>query len=196
MINHNTLRDSIREISSYKKLVELKREISSLKGKLNFTVFADLQSRIDEKIKTFEFPMCDQAKVRVVYSNGLSKLLEQRECEAAMSMGVKFSDYIFSKYVSAKDFMLESKSVIGTYERKASDGLVRENLLTTEVEFAPSSEKTVPENFQKRVDFMIQKMDRLEKMYNENIPKIVEGINDLKNVVDQIYKKVNKDEKK
>ncbi len=50
-------------------------------------------------------------------------------------------------------------------------------------------------SLQTKVDLLVTKIDRLEKMYNETIPKITKGLDDLKEKMDFLYKKMIEEKK-
>ena len=114
MMDHNALRDEISSAKRYRKLQELKVSINSLARKVPLSISAELEGRLTEKFRAFDYPMCNVTDVKVIFSNGLSKVLDRDECHYAMSRGMKLSDYIFSRYVSARDFELDSAEFSGS----------------------------------------------------------------------------------
>ena len=103
MIDHNILRSEIFSAKRYLKLKELELSIYGLRNNLPVSLYTELSGRIKEKVQSFEFPDCNNSQINVIYSNGLSRPIELEECHLAMSRGNKISDYIFSRYISARD---------------------------------------------------------------------------------------------
>lgn len=91
MVDYNVLRSEISSARRYRKLRNLEISISGLKHNLPVSLYTDLSGRIREKIMGFEYPDCNISRIRVIYSNGLSKPLEADECHQPMSRGIKLS---------------------------------------------------------------------------------------------------------
>ena len=113
-MDHNILQDEISSTSRYRRLQDLKLTISGLRRKLPLSISSELEARVTEKLRTFDYPICNIAQVKIIFSNGLSRDLEPDECQKAMARGMKLSDYIFSRYFSAKDFEILASETIGT----------------------------------------------------------------------------------
>ena len=95
MMGHNVLKDKISAASRYRKLQDLKLAINSLKRKAPLSISSELEARVTEKLRTFDYPICSVAKIKIIFSNGLSKELEPDDCQKAMAKGMKLSDYFF-----------------------------------------------------------------------------------------------------
>ena len=190
MMDHNVLKDEVSSSSRYRKLQDLKLTINGLRRKLPISITTELEARVTEKLRTFDYPICSVAKVKIIFSNGLSKDLDPDECMKAMAMGRKLSDYIFSRYVSARDFEIDSSEILGSRNFGVySDSSEKEVGM---VELTPLSNAELRE----RVDFLMKKVDNLEKIgaiYAENIPKIARDVNDLKKKLDEIHRKLLKE---
>lgn len=158
--------------------------MQALKGSFPFTVYSDLQGRVEERIRTFEYPVCADNAIKVVFSNGLSVPVEEKDCHEARDKDLKFTDFIFSKYVSAKDLSMEPGKLTGTYDRDYFQRVSRN--LSTDSDLKPE----LSANLQNKVDLLMAKIDNLEKIYNRHIPKIMENLNTLNKKMDFIYKKM------
>lgn len=192
MADHNILREKLSATNRYRRLVDLRKEVQSSRGSMPFSIYAELENRVDEKIRTFDYPMCDQAKITVLFSNGLAMELEPDECVSAMKTEMRLSSYIFSKYPSAIDFNIETDGVLGTYGKRRTD---RDEAIEEPARSSPLHERNDGRSLQTKVDLLVTKIDRLEKMYNETIPKITKGIDDLKEKMDFLYKKMIEEKK-
>lgn len=192
MVDHNVLKEEISTTNRYRKLLDLKLTISGYRKQLPISISTELEGRILEKLRTFDYPICSLASVKVIFTNGLSKELEPEECHHAMSRGMKLSDYIFSHYASARDYVIESSEFVGT--RSGFIATVEsEGETNGKSEFTPLNTYALAE----RMNFLLKKVDSLEKMeaiYAENIPKMARDMNDLKDKVDKIYRKVTSSE--
>lgn len=190
MVDHNVLKEEIASSKRYRKLLDLKLTISGYRKQLPISISTELEGRIIEKIRTFDYPICSVATVKVIFTNGLSKALEPEECHNAMARGMKLSDYIFSHYASARDFLIESSEFVGTRR-----GLMTVGESDSETDGRNDFSPLNPYALTERMNFILKKVDSLEKMeaiYAENIPKMARDMNDLKDKVDKIYKKVTK----
>ncbi len=192
MADHNMLREKLSATNRYRRLVDLRREVQSSRGSMPFSIYAELENRVDEKIRTFDYPMCDQARITILFSNGLVMELEPDECVSAMKTEMRLSSYIFSKYPSAVDYNIDTDRVVGTYGRKNSD---KEEAREEQVRSSPLRDMSDGRSLQTKVDLLVTKIDRLEKMYNETIPKITKGLDDLKEKMDFLYKKMIEEKK-
>lgn len=183
-LDHNALKNDIAISESYRKLLELRRTVLALKGSFPFTVFSDLQGRVEERIKTFEYPMCGDNGLKVLFSNGLSVPVEEKDCLEARDNDQKFTDFVFSKYVSANDLLMEPDKLSGIYDkdyfRRVSRNLSPQN--TPNIELSSS--------LQNKVDMLMTKIDNLESIYNLHVPKIMENLDSLNRKMDLIYKKM------
>lgn len=172
--------------SRYRRLIDLRREVQSSRGSLPFSVYADLENRVDEKIRGFDYPLCGKTKITLMFSNGLAMELDSDECVSAMKSDMRLSSYIFSKYPSAVDFNIENDAMAGTYSKNAAEGKSGPEASGIAQAHSPSYQGDV----QERVDHLMDKVDQLEKMYNETIPKISMGMEELKAKMDFLYKKL------
>lgn len=188
MVDHNVLKDEISSATRYRKLQDIRASIPAYKRRVPLTISAELEGRVNEKLMTFDYPICSAARIRVIFTNGLSKPLDPEECHYAMSRGMKLSDYIFSRYISARDFEIEDSNVIGT----RSLGIYSE---TAKEELTPrrSFTELTPGELRERIEFLMKKVETIERIgniYAQNIPKMARDVNDMKAKMDLIYKKV------
>ena len=86
--DYGDLRNKINSTNRYKRLIELREEISKLKGKLPFSVISELTGRIEERIQTFECPVCSDASIKIIFINGSIK-----DLEAGVPDPIKYSKY-------------------------------------------------------------------------------------------------------
>ncbi len=188
MMDHNVLREEISSARRYRELKNLEMTIFGLRNKIPISIYTELGGRIREKVMGFEYPQCNISRITIVYSNGLMKPLETDECHRAMARGGKLSDYIFSHYVSVKDFEIEDENIKDTFKKQKL-----ETLTVRHGGFSDSFTTLSPAALRERVDYLLKKVDNLEKIemiYSENIPKIARDMEDLKDKVEKIYKRV------
>ena len=187
-MDHNVLRDEISSARRYRELKNLELSIYGLRNKLPVSLYTELGGRIKERILAFEYPDCNSSKVSVIFSNGLKKTLEQEECHKAMSRGIKLSDYIFSHYVSVRDFEIEDENHNDKRKNQSVETLIVERKGSLEP-LTPLS----PAELRDRVDYLLEKvenLEKIEKIYSENLPKMSRDVEELKEKVDKIYKRV------
>ena len=113
MIDHNALREEISSAKRYRKLKDLIITINSIKKNVPLSIYSELKARALEKLRTFDYPICSAASIKIIFSNGLSKVFNSDECQKAMARRMKLSDYIFSRYISAKNFEIGSLEFVG-----------------------------------------------------------------------------------
>lgn len=191
MADPNSLKSEIVRTNKYNSLVELRKDIRGFYGKLPFSVFVDLRGRIEEKINTFNSPMCDQAKINVIEKDGNTVELPLSECQYAVSSKIRLSEYIFNKYKNADDFEIVAKSVLGTYQgsQESSEEAKEDNNSS-----GRSSSDPQIDVLQNRVEYLIRLMDHMSRTYGEAIPKIVNDVKDITERLDDLYRKIMKDE--
>ena len=187
-MDHNVIKEEISSAKRYRELKNLEMSILGIRNKIPISLFTELNGRIKERIMGFEFPECNTSRIFIIYSNGLMKTMETEECHTAMSRGSKLSDYIFSHYVSAKDYEIEDERTLDKY-KKGENASLPSTQNNSEKSFTTLS----PEALRERVEYLLKKVDNLEKIgkiYSENIPKIARDMEDLKDMVDGIYRRV------
>ncbi len=192
MADHNMLREKLTTTNRYRQLVDLRREVQSSRGTMPFSIYAELENRVDEKLRTLDYPMCERARITVLFSNGLAMELDHEECQSAMEAEMRLSSYIFSKYPSAVDFDIEMDELVGTYGKENEEKNGEREIIPHS---SPIRDSTKNMTLQTKVDFLITKIDRLEKVYNETIPKISKGLDDLKEKMDFLYRKMIEEKK-
>ena len=96
MMEHNVLMDKISAARRYRKLQDLKLTIDGLKRKFPLRIATELEARATEKLRNFDYPICTVARIKIIFSDGLSKYLDQDGCQKTMVQGMKLSDYLFS----------------------------------------------------------------------------------------------------
>ena len=183
MVDHNVLRSEISSARRYRELKNLELSISGLKHSLPVSLYTELSGRIREKIMGIEYPDCNTSSFRVIYSNGLSRPLDSEECHVAMSRGIKLSDYVFSHYVSSRDIEVEDATIRSKIDNTAIE---KKDAWETFTDLSPAA-------LRERVDFLMRKVENLEKIgkiYADNIPKMIREIDDIRYKVEKIYKVV------
>ena len=187
-MDHNVFREEISSARRYRELKNIEMSILGIRNKIPISLFTELSGRVREKIMGFEFPACNASRSSIIYSNGLKKTMEKEECHIAMSRCLKLSDYIFSHYVSARDYEIADENIMDKYRKEDTPALA-----TEQKEFNQPFTTLSPDALRERVDYLLKKVDNLEKIeriYSENIPKIARDMEDLKDKVDKIYRRV------
>lgn len=188
----NSLKSEIVRTNRYNSLLELRKDIKGFYGKLPFSVFVDLRGRIEEKINTYNSPMCDQATINIIQHDGNSIQLPYSECQYAVSSKIKLSEYIFNKYQNAEDFQIVAKNVLGTYQSVSAESEEEKKEDTV----SRSSSDPQIDVLQNRVEYLIRLMDHMARTYGEAIPKIVNDVKEITARLDDLYMKIMKDEVK
>lgn len=191
MDDPNSLKTQIIRTNKYKSLLELRKNIRGLYGKYPFSIFVDLRGRIEEKINTFNNPMCDQASIKLVSTDGTTRPLGTEECQYAVGNRMRLSEYIFSKYPDVEDFIIDAKSVLGTYQNYKEGGEEEKENSSSSTRDSGDPQIDVLQN---RVEYLIRLMDHMSRTYGEAIPKIVNDVKEITTRLDDLYKKILKDE--
>lgn len=189
MDDPNSLKTQIIRTNRYKGLLELRKNIRGLYGKYPFSIFVDLRGRIEEKINTFNNPMCDQATIKIVSADGSTRPLPSEECHTAVGNRMRLSEYIFNKYQDAEDFIIETDSVVGTYQRNGED---KDNKKDTSFKGDPGDPQI--DVLQNRVEYLIRLMDHMSRTYGEAIPRIVNDVKEITNRLDDLYRRILKED--
>jgi hypothetical protein len=153
-----------------------------------FTIAADLQGRVEERIRIFEFPICDTDEMKIMFKNGLLVPVVKQDCIDARNEDRKFTDYIFAKYISASDIVMDPEKITGSYDKDYFRKVSRNG---------PAVEKTQEElsrSFQSKVDLLVTKIENFESMYRKDLTKIMGNLDSLNVKMDYIYRKIFEDE--
>ncbi len=192
MADHNDLRMRLDSTNFYRKLKFLKNEIERSRGKIPFSIFADLLNRTEEKIRTLEYPICQMTKITVTFSNGLDKEIATNECIAALAEGNSLANYIFMRYPAATDYKMDSLELTGTMQRNYAESAPKEEAA---VKFTPTETKS-GQDIQEEVRNLSERVDRMEKTMTEELPKINRKMDDLEVKMDYLYHFFVKDKDK
>lgn len=196
MADHNDLRSRLVSTNSYRQLTSLRGEIMRSKGQLPFSIYADILNRADEKLRTFEYPMCTMAKITIQYSNGLSTEMKTDECLKALGDEGTLSHYIFTKYPSATDYKMDMVDLTGTHQKEVKETKKEEEPPAPTNPFENSTEPPL-QKIEEDVKQLSTRVDQLEKTFNEELPKINQKMNELDVKMDYLYfHLVKKDDRK
>jgi hypothetical protein len=153
-----------------------------------FTIAADLQGRVEERIRVFEFPLCDTNEMKIMFTNGVLVPIVKQDCIDAKNEDRKFTDHIFAKYVSASDILIDPSKITGSYDKDYFRRVSRNN---------PAAEKSqveLAQFFQSKVDLLVTKIENFENMYRRDLTKIMGNLDSLNVKMDYIYRKIFEDE--
>ncbi len=192
MADHNDLRIRLDSTNQYRRLKALKNEIERSRGKIPFSIFAEILNRTEEKIRTLEFPICQMAKITITFSNDLTKEIGTDECIAALADGKSLADYIFKKYPSATDYTIDSMEITGTYQKGYAESQPKEQVSPNSSPFRT----TQNDEIQDQVNNLNDRVDKMEKTMTEELPKINKKMNDLEVKLDYLYHFFVKDQEK
>ena len=192
MADHNDLRRRLDSTNFYRKLKFLKNEIERSRGKIPFSIYADLLNRTEEKIRTLEYPICQMTKITVTFSNELNKEISTNECIAALADGNSLANYVFSRYPAATDYKMDSMELTGTLQKNYAEGPRKEE---STVKFEPTPTKSNPD-IQEEVRNLTERVDKMEKTMTEELPKINRKMDDLEVKMDYLYHFFMKDKDK
>ena len=153
-----------------------------------FTIAADLQGRVEERIRIFEFPLCDTNEMKIMFKNGLLVPVVRQDCIDARNEDRKFTDYIFAKYVSASDVVIDPDRITGSYDK---DYFRKVSRNSPQVE---KSQEELSRSFQSKVDLLVTKIENFESMYRRDLTKIMGNLDSLNVKMDYIYRKIFEEE--
>lgn len=202
MADHNDLRRRLTSTNAYRQLTSLRGEIMRSKGQLPFSIYADILNRADEKMRTFEYPMCTMAKITIQFSNGLNTEMKTEDCLKALADDGTLSRYIFTRYPSAVDYKMDMIEVTGTKEKDVKEAKEDEKRIMPENPFKDIQPPPV-QQIEEDVKKLSTRVDNLERTFNEELPKINKKMNELDVKMDYLYfhlvkkdKESKEDEKK
>ena len=155
MADHNDLRMRLDATNFYRKLKFLKNEIERSRGKIPFSIFADLLNRTEEKIRTMEYPICQMTKITVTFSNELNREISTNECIAGLADGNSLANYIFSRYPAATDYKMDSMEITGTLQKNYAETTRKEE---STVKFEPTPTKST-QDIQEEVKNLNERVD-------------------------------------
>lgn len=192
MPDHNEFKERIFHTTRFRKLVELRREIERSKGTMPFSIYAELLNRAEEKIKTFDYPMCGTVDITLLFSNGLKMKMEPKECFSALKSDTPLSTYIFNNYPSATDFNIDLSDVSGIMNKETP--VPQEKPEEPVSEEKPSGTEQV-QNIKEQVNNLSEKVDRMEKTFTEELPKLSKRMDDIEIKMEFLYRKVTEQKK-
>lgn len=187
MLSHTELQERLSTTVRYKKLLDLKSDIKRSMSNMTFSIYDELIQKVDEKIRAIEYPMCGSASVSIIFSNGLKTPLDPKDCLAAANNDSSLSSYIFSKYRSAADFSVEGLDM-GRIRAPAISGAPEEPII-----HAPSvtlQDMKPAAGIEEQMQNLSARVDRIEKVIFEEIPRIGRRITDLDVKMDFLYRKI------
>ena len=186
MLTHTELLERLSTVNRYKKLLVLRGDIKRSMNNMTVSNYAGLARKIEERIKIFEYPRCGAAKISIIFSNGLETRMDLSECLEAANSRVPISTYIFSKYRSAVDFIVEADD---------AENLELSNLDVRSEESMNNAPRVVlqsmapPINFKEQIQDLYSRLNRIEVLLAEEIPVIKRSITDLNIKMDFLYRK-------
>lgn len=191
MEDHNTIRVQIDRTNHYNDLIKLREKIWSLSGKYPFSIYVNLRGRIEEKIRTFDNPMCDQAVIRIHFGNKSQKEMEPSECQNALDEGLKLSEYIFAQYKDAEDYEILPSDFLGSYNKDVIEkDAIKEFLGNGFKGSGPNDDHKRIEVLQDRVEYLIRLIDHMNRVYSDTIPKIASDLEDINRKFEELYSKL------
>lgn len=191
MEDHNSIRTQIDRTNRYNDLTKLREKIWSLSGKYPFSIYVNLRGRIEEKIKSFDYPMCDQAHIRIHFDDNSQKDMEPSECKLALDEGLRLSEYVFNNYKNATDFEILPSDFFGTYNKDIVEkDSIKEFLGNGFNNTGPNDDHKRIEVLQDRVEYLIRLIDHMNRVYSETIPRISSDLEDINKKFEELYNKL------
>ena len=187
MVDYGSLKDQIGSADRFNRVLMLSSEVRRIKDKVAFTVYKDLEGKINEKLHTFDYPFCDKARINVIYKNGRTEKLDPKVCHLAQQKGQKLSEYIFSNYVSAVDYQILEPNMVGSADSGSPDrdDPDKEDKNAQEPQYMIHSKEAAN---------LMTRVDHLEQMHAESIPKITKDLDEIKSTLKKLNKKLDRKE--
>lgn len=189
MDEHEQLRTQIRSARGYKELKALRELIWGLSTRVDFSKYVDLRKKVDDRIKEFESPECDEVDIRILTSDGKMTFMDVRECRIALSKGVNLPSYIFSKYQNAEDIEVTPLGMPELNYDGLSSAADTKKKGTLTGAFNPKLGI-----LQSRIENVIKLANYMNETYSRAIPKISEDLHDIVEKLEVLYKRVTNNE--
>ena len=123
-----------------------------------------------------------------MFANSILVPVIKQDCIYARNEDRKFTDYIFTKYPSASDIVIDPERITGSYDRDYFAKASRNNPVLEKTHDDPD----VP--FQSKVNLLVTKIENFEYMYRRDLTKIMGNLESLNVKMDYVYKKLFEDE--
>lgn len=188
MDTHDPLRGKIRDSTSYKEILSLREQVWSLSGKVNFSTYVELRKKVDDRIKEFETPNCDEVEIQISKDSGQTLVMDIRECRLVLGKGLTIPKYVIEKYGEDADIRI---TVPGASAEDAGE----------HSSFNPSGSSMLKNQFdprlgilQHRIENVIKLANYMNETYSSIIPKISSDLEDIVHKLEFLYKRVSEND--
>lgn len=175
--------ERIEDTNRYRDLIALQEEIWKMHSKYPFSVYSNIKGRLSEKLRVFEDPNCADTSIKIIFLNGSRVNVDRDDCINARDRGVKLVNYLFIKYPNAVDFEIPSGKLIGSVIQAETTTKAEDQKKTKEFYIAVDV-------FKSRVEYMIRLIDRMEVMYANLVPSVVEIIREIGKSLRELYRRL------
>ncbi|AKA48556.1 hypothetical protein IX51_04975 [uncultured archaeon] len=189
MDDHDPLRARISNARRYSELLGLRDSVWNLSGKIDFSSYVDLRKRVDDRIRDFETPECEDIEIRILFPDRDPSLLDLRECRIAMGKNASLPKYIFSKYDNAEDIEIRPLGISMEGENSNSTAFDPQKAGDSNAHFNPKLGI-----LQNRIEKVIKLANYMNETYSTVIPKISSDLNDIVSKLEELYKRVSNNE--
>lgn len=179
----------IRAAKRYKELISLREFVWGLSTKVEFSRYVDLRKRVDDRIKEFEDPVCEEVDIKIIRSGSEQTFMDIRECRIAIGKGVTLPSYVFSKYPDAEDIEITPLGMNGNDVGGPSSTADTRKKGTLSGAFNPKLGI-----LQSRIENVIKLANYMNETYSRVIPKISTDLHEIVDKLEQLYKRVSNNE--
>lgn len=180
---YHRILDRIENINRYRGLIALQDEIWRMHNKYPFSIYANIKGRLAEKLTAFEDPKCTDLNLKIIFMNGSWVQVNEEDCNNAIERGMKLANYLFIKYPNAVDLEIPPGKLIGVKKDTETESITEETRKSKDFSIAVDV-------FKSRVEYMIHLIDRLEAMYSNMMPVLVELIKEIGKNLRELYRRL------
>ncbi|HKJ97228.1 MAG TPA: hypothetical protein VJ944_05765 [Thermoplasmataceae archaeon] len=180
--------ERIRVTNSYKEAVSLRDQVWSISGKIELKQFVDLRDRVEKKIKEFDRPIFEDAKVNVKFPDGRITSVDSREINIVVGKGIGLSEYVFREFPDASDF-----EVIYAGFEDPLEKILGKDADDSRLELGANRDfkgGMIREAVERIVKLALKLVNFLFSTYSRAFPDIAEDLRIIKDRIEELFEKI------
>ncbi|AKA49502.1 hypothetical protein IX51_10810 [uncultured archaeon] len=181
--------ERIRVTNSYKEAVSLRDQVWSISGKIELKQFVDLRDRVEKKIKEFDRPIFEDAKVNVKFPDGRITSVDSREINIVVGKGIGLSEYVFREFPDASDF-----EVIYAGFEDPLEKILGKDADDSRLELGANRDfkgGMIREAVERIVKLALKLVNFLFSTYSRAFPDIAEDLRIIKDRIEELFEKIS-----
>lgn len=187
--NTDYISDRIRVTNSYREAISLRDQVWSLSGKIELGKFLVLRDKVEKKLKEFDRPVFEDAKVAVKFPDREAITIDSREVNIVVGKGQKLSEYVFGRFPDAFDFDIVYSGFEDPLSRMAEKGEADNKLELTSM--LPPKSSSVKDGVERIIRLALKLVNFLVSTYMKAFPNIAEELGIIKAKLEELFDKVS-----